>query len=216
MTSDDIPELKIPREAAISALCEERNTLRQEVIGLQTGLRQALLAYMALSAAFLGPYFQAILDPASAENDGPSLVVHMILSQAEVFLALFGLSYLSILRVHGAYIAALEDRINELAGVPVNLWESTIAREFIQKAPSPFGISLFLLAVFSVALFAYYVYAAFAKINNFGYGVLVSLEGLGILILYSWVIMTRRNARTFSRDLFSKSLKDLPGAQNQG
>ena len=76
------------------------------------------------------------------------------LTQVEFILTLFVLTLTANQAVHGGYLRVLEEKINELSGVPVTAWESSIVPSFVLSRRGAFFWSSL---AFWVVLFVVYV-----------------------------------------------------------
>jgi len=176
----------------INVMMKERESLRNEMIGLQYWMIMLLCSFLAAIAASLA--FFAKKDNNTLPDDqhnGTNQPVYMnnhwlnkvlgwiigiqlsssrlsrdmgmfITSQVLVFLSFVFVLILCNLTVHAGYILALENNINNLAGIPLVYWESVVTNNFINSWSSLF----FIVAIATASMGAWIIVIWFALMHS--------------------------------------------------
>lgn len=114
------------------------------------------------------------------DNIGPEL--EFAVSQFAILLAWFAISLLINMNLQAAYIAAIEERLNEEHGIKVSVWESVITRNYLWKPSSASWKANIVIASFGAVIIARAGYVAFTEISRW-ICLLLIIETLVLLVL---------------------------------
>lgn len=179
------------RKEMVEAICVERDGLRTEIIEYQTNMYRCVFvvvtAVLSVGSVNFGPSF-----PISAET---RLALILILPQLSMILVYFIAFLLSGQCITAGYIAALEEKINDLAGQDISLWESSVTLEtFVGWKSSYFWGQLTIGVVLVSGLLMALVLSA-QTVNQIVYTAIVAGELLIGVILFVAGYNAKENAK---------------------
>lgn len=137
--------------SVIKTISDERSGLRAEIILMETSMHRAIFAFVAVAAVAAGLYFN---ERVFLGDETARAVILFALTQVEFILTLFVLTLIANQNVHSGYLRVLEEKINELSGVPVSAWESSIVPTFLFSLR---GVFFWSYVAFWMVLFVVYV-----------------------------------------------------------
>ncbi|MBN2704761.1 MAG: hypothetical protein JXR23_11180 [Pontiellaceae bacterium] len=165
------------QDLVIQSLWKEKEELRNECIMLQTGVQKSVLILLTVLGVFSGIF----LANDSVINESSKTISYILLSQIQVYLGFFILVQYSNLNVHAKYIAAIEDRLNNLFGEKVHIWEQEICPNYLFSPASSCLWAMVAVTLLMFALFTGSLFAASTVINTFWFGALIILELIALV-----------------------------------
>jgi hypothetical protein len=192
------PRLPEPAEL-IDAICQERNGLRLEIIQMEGSIHRGVFVFVTVAAAFAGLYWDPRVVPNSGTpatlfpNPATRATLLFALSQVEFFLALILLLLFGNMTVHAAYIQALEQQINQLAGRRVSLWESAASPRFVFGWKSAFFWLQILVVTVVASFFCFAVFRAAGQLTWLKWPSLPywisAVEAFSLVVLGLWSLL---------------------------
>lgn len=128
----------------LTLLQNEKNETRKELLVLLQIQYLSMFSFLALIGA--------VISTIAAKTTHWYLVM-FVFSQIEFTMLMFNISLLSNIYMLGGYIRTLENKINEIVGEPVTIWESRISYAYYQKHKHGFTIGHIIVWLSFFALF---------------------------------------------------------------
>jgi len=178
----------------VKVILNEKEGLRQEQCDVQRLMHRTILAFLLAFVTVLATYFSEGL-----VRENYKAILFLSLSQVQVLLFLLFCSLLSIAHVRAAYIAALEHRLNQLAGENLNVWESEICPKYVMGATSPCFITYAVQGIGYLLIFITLIYLSYDVTEHILWGVGLTIEVLVVLGLYLWSFAKRKEIETLAK-----------------
>lgn len=139
----------------LDILLDEKSEVNSIKLEMQKFLTKLVIIFLTLFATTAGIIIneEIIKDPDLQQS------VMFILSQVELFIAALALVIGCKILVCSSHMRAMENKINELCGVTINIWESEIVHNYIYGIKGFFfWISIILIVIISGLYFIIYYY----------------------------------------------------------
>ena len=190
-------------DGSFEAMLRERSELRGEIALLIRGQQQAILAFVTVLIFVGGVHWGegVVPDPKTRSH------VLFFLTQIEMFFMFYMMALFSNLGVHSRYIAALEQRINNLCGNDVNLWESRVSLACLFHPRGTFLWSIVAMLTLALALFVFILVITFQQINSFLYGAVFSLEIVAFIALLVYLVLEPSRTARFIESSFRETIR---------
>ena len=174
-------------EFKVQSLCSERDGLRREIILMEKSMHQCAFTFLLVAGAWAGILVQARAISADKLID-PGMIL-MIISQIEVFMALFAILLMSNMNVHAGYIRAIETKINLLAADKLNCWETEVTKKYLFCIKAPFGVTTGGIALLASVCFILLVILSGPKFNSMFWGIFITVEAIFVIAMLIWSIL---------------------------
>lgn len=161
----------------IRFLFEEKREMRTEMVAYQQGQQNATLAFVVFFGTLAGLY----ANPAMISNAPLRSVLLFIGTQVIYFLGIYLLSQMAVLSAHAGYVAALENRINHIAGTPLSLWETIGSPRYAWRGPMILAFAV--MGLLMLAAWIFCIYLILTEIPKCILIAVISAESLLLLIL---------------------------------
>lgn len=183
-----------------SIISDERKTLRDELTATVKSVHQCVFSSVAIFAVLSGIHLNKDL----AINQENKATILMILSQLVFFLSLFSIMLNASITNIGDYIAALEKKINLLAGEEITFWETRMVRHF-WKPNTPFFWSVFILSASLMGLLIWSFIIVLYNTAHVTHLIIICIETLIVIFIYIWIHINRKNNREFALSIINET-----------
>jgi hypothetical protein len=203
----NLPEPPVNPADKLRVISDEREGLRPMLVTLQTSIHRSVFAFVTAAGVIIGVYWNKFLFPDAASKP-PPLPEHFqsnlmfLLTQLEFLLGLLVVGLLAQHNVAARYIAALEMKINLLAGDTITAFERSLAPRFYHRPSGVFWWTKAVMLVFLIVLFLWAGWRAVAGRGGTAQcGLIVTLlaEITIILTLLVFTIREGHKAQSHSR-----------------
>src|SRR3989339_869383 len=167
----------IDRENEIRFLFEEKRERRTEIVAYLQAQQNAVLAFIVFFGTLAGLY----ANPAILGKELLRTTVMFIGTQIIYYLSIYIFSQMSLTGAQGGYVAAIEQRINELAGRNLALWENVGSMQYAWRGPMI--VAFIIMACLMMAAWIFCIFLIFTTMPTTILITVISVETILLVAL---------------------------------
>jgi hypothetical protein len=191
MTEDNILDI----------LLREKRELRDEIIAMQKSIHRIVFVFLTVAVAVAGIFFNQYFS-SNTEYKG---YLTFILIQIEIGMSTFLISLIAHQNVSAGYIAAIENKINKIAGKNYLIYENKLSPIFTYGLRGPSIYTIIITVIFYLAVLFTLIYIGYSTIAFFWFGIVLTLEIIIVLVLLFWGYLSIKQVKAVAEKLMEES-----------